>query len=212
MPPDPLVILTQEAPDSEALAEQLAPLGITALIYPCLATRYLAFDPAEPIAGRLLRDYSVIAVTSRRGAVGLAQAGRVLATGVPLIACVGPATAQAVEAHLGRKCEMMPAMEQTGEGLARLIAATIHPPGAVLHVRGNLTSGTLTAQLAAVGWSVAELVVYENYAPAMTPLGVTGPAVAAFASPSAASRFRTCMAWSTRQAGGPYVPSALPVR
>lgn len=189
MPPAFVVILTQEAEDSALLAAELCSRGVEVVRYPCLETRYLEFDPASPVAGRALAQYPWVAFTSKRGAIGAVPAREVFARSQPRVACVGAATAREVTLRLGLVCSVAPELEQTGAGLAQAIITGGGAPGPLLHIRGSHSSGELCQALAAAGWELGELVVYENCAPELQPLGLAGPAIAVFASPSAANRF-----------------------
>jgi uroporphyrinogen-III synthase len=189
MPSAAVVVLTQEAADNAALAQLLAARGLASISYPCIATEVLPVDLSEPIGGRLLGEYRVLVFSSKRGALGLAPAKQVLSESQPLIACVGETTKRAVEEQLGLACRIMPAGDHTADGLAQEILKRLSTPELLLHVRGDRTTGTLKRRLEAGGWQVDELVVYRNCRPDLAPLDLAGPAVAVFASPSAADNF-----------------------
>ena len=188
MPGNPVVILTQEEDDNARLAQLLSDHGISAMSYPCIATRLLPFDPARLPGGRGLGDYHILAFTSRRGVAGVAAAAAQLRRHSPVIACVGEATAETAEQLLGLPASIVPE-QQTGEGLARAIIAEFKQPVPLLLVRGTKTSGTLQRAMQSAGWDVDEIVVYENISPQPEPLGRIQHCSAAFASPSAAECF-----------------------
>ncbi len=189
MPSGAVVVLTQEAEDNAALAALLAPFGITALGYPCLATRYRPFRGGHLDSGRNLTDYDVIIFTSKRAVTGVQPArGAIAAAGLP-VACVGATTAQAVRQLLELEPALTPASEQTGANLAQLIAEAGLKVRRALYFCGNRTTGGLQAGLAQAGIEVDEQQVYENYAPDLEPLKPGVAALVVFASPSAARRF-----------------------
>ncbi len=191
MPKNPLIILTREHEDNIPLIERLNEMGMDTLEYPCISTRITPYTGGEICAGKSLKDFRVVAFTSKRGVAGMRERREELAGSDQLLAAVGKVTAQEVEKVIGRKPDVV-AHPQTGEGLARSVLAKLDKPAPVLHVRGGKTSGTFRQALEEHGFEVCELIVYENVAPEVKPLELEGPAVAVFASPSAAQCFFEC--------------------
>ena len=189
MSPNPAVILTQEEQDNARLADLLAARGMSSISYPCICTSYIPFDPHGEIAGIPLREYGLVAFTSRRGVIGFEPASQLLEQSRPVVACVGESTAAEFESRFGFKAEIMPPENRTGAGLAGEICSRINAPVPVLYVRGTRASGEFSEPLRRRGWQVGELTVYRNDQPQMQPLALAGQAVAVFASPSAAARF-----------------------
>ena len=192
MPRDSVVALTQEPQDNEPLAALLSDHGITSLSYPCIATEIKPYAggelPDELLGGRTLRDFGVLAFSSKRGVSGMALAREQLLVAQPMLACVGEATAAEAERVLGLSCKIIP-QEQTGAGMAQAIIARLEPARPVLHPRGNKTTGEFVRILTEHGWEVCELEVYANHAPDLEPLRHGAISLAVFASPSAASCF-----------------------
>jgi uroporphyrinogen-III synthase len=188
MPAPARVILTQEPADSARLAAKLAALGHEALRYPCVATRLLPCCGDALPSGRGIEDFDVIAFTSKRGVAGIAHLRERIATCGALIACVGDATADAARRHLGAT-DFIVGSEQTSAGLAEATIAARGGPGALLHVRGDKSTGEFRRAMEGAGWTVEELIVYENTAPPLTPLEDAEGSGAVFSSPTAAQRF-----------------------
>lgn len=79
--------------------------------------------------------------------------------------------------------------DQTGAGLAQTIAAEFPDPVPLLLIRGTKSSNTFQEKLRSLGWTVDELIVYENVPASPEPLGRIDDCIAVFASPSAAECF-----------------------
>jgi len=188
MSTDQAVILTQEQTNNELLGARLDELGIKWQSYPCIATRMLPYSGNEMLCGRALENFKVIAFTSKRGVLGMVEVRERLQDSQPLIACVGDSTALAVKTELGLSCTIKPKL-QTSVGLTQAIVNRIGEPAALLHPRGNKTSGEFKLTMEGQGWEVCDPVVYENLTPEMEPLADLQNAVLVFASPSAVSRF-----------------------
>jgi len=189
MPSALVVILTREHEDNLALLERLNQLNIETLEYPCIATRLIPFSGKTVCSGQKLEDFKVIAFASKRGVAGMRPVAAALAKNSRIVmAAVGEATARAFEDMAGRKADIV-AESQTGEGLAKAIIAKFPKPVAVLYVQGNKTTGEFKDLLLQKGFEVCDLKVYENFAPEVKPLKLDRPAIAVFASPSAAQAF-----------------------
>lgn len=188
MPESPVVILTQEQTDNEHLGSKLDALGISWLSYPCIATQLLPYKGDTLPGGGELEDFKVVAFTSKRGVAGMLEVKERLLDARPIVACVGDATALEVKTLLGLDCSIRTRI-QTSVGLTQAIANKLSEPAALLHPRGNKTSGEFKLTMEGQGWKVCEVVVYENIAPDMEPLGEVKTAAVVFASPSAAKRF-----------------------
>ena len=187
MPAHRIVILTREAEDNLGLIEKLKPYDLEILEYPCIATRLIPYSGGE-ICGRKLEDFAVVAFTSKRGVAGMAQVSERLLRSSQILAAVGAATAAAVEKQFGRNAELV-AEPQTGEGLAQTILARFQNPVSVLYVQGAKTTGKFKRLLKKGGFEICDLVVYENLPSELKPLTLNKPALAVFASPSAAANF-----------------------
>ena len=183
----PIVILTREHEDNLPLRDRLAALGIETLEYPCIATRIIPYAGGR-LGERDLEDFKVIAFASKRGVVGMRLVADRLKYSGALLAAVGESTASALNDLVGRKADLI-AEPQTGEGLARAIIARLPSPVPILYVQGNKGTGEFKKLLAKKNFEVYDLVVYENYFPQMVPLEIDRPALAVFASPSAAEAF-----------------------
>lgn len=188
MPANQMVILTRAAADNVVLAEALAGHGVDVVQIPCLATRVRPVKLSE-VGGTGLNRFAAVAFTSRRAVDAVAHGvGEWQAYG-GLLAAVGQGTAQTIADILGREPEVVSEVG-TGESLAALLAARLPTGAAVLHLRGDKTTGTLQRGLSAAGLALHEEVVYENVSPAIKRLEwVPDGTLAVFASPSAARRF-----------------------
>jgi uroporphyrinogen-III synthase len=140
------------------------------------------------VCGKRLDDFVVVAFTSKRGVAGMESVWERLGKSGQVLAAVGEKTASALEEQVGRKVDLI-AEPQTGEGLAKTVLAKFQNPVSVLYVQGKQTAGKFKSLLKKKGFYICDLVVYENYAPELEPLILNKPALAVFASPSAANNF-----------------------
>lgn len=190
MQSNPVVILTQEEGDNQALGRLLSNEGIGFISYPCMETVLIPFSESMLPTGTALDSFKLVAFTSKRAVAAMEGWARKLEHAGPALACVGRGTARAVVEILGMDVTLIPELE-TGEELGKLILRTYRDPVPVLHPRGELTTGAMQKVLAANGWDVCEIVVYKSKEPDLAELGVEDEALAVFASPSAANRFFT---------------------
>ena len=187
MPTLETVILTRESPDNLRIARYLPP-GHRVIDYPCVATRLL--PPTEKELSSWLSPLpAAVAVTSRRAAEALEGHAALLRHLDPAVAVVGAATSRAVELRWGITPTWLPP-EPTGLSLGGVLADVLPRGSLVLYLRGDLSTGELSAALLDGGIRCDERIVYENNAPVIPPLDFTGLAIAAFASPSAVARFQ----------------------
>lgn len=180
-----MVILTRAPEDNARLAAELSERGLRVVEVPCVGTRVREVDLGE-VGGTGLAEFAAVAFTSRRAVEAVAP---VWTTFAGLLAAVGEATAEAMTVAFGRRPDVVSA-EGTGESLARQLASQLSAGAAVLHLRGDKTTGTLGQGLVAAGLEFHEEVVYDNVGPVVERLtGVVEGTLAVFASPSAAHRF-----------------------
>jgi uroporphyrinogen-III synthase len=180
------VILTRESPDNHRIAAHLPP-ALQVVDYPCVGTR-LRTPTEEDLRSWLEPRPAYLAVTSRRGVEALAPCAAFLAAARVPVAAVGDSTAAAVRRLWGVEPALIPP-EPSGHALGAAFARTLPRGSRVLYLRGDLSTGGLAAALRDTGLDLDERVVYENVDPEPRPLVLAGPAVAAFASPSAVARF-----------------------
>ncbi len=188
MPSRPCVVLTREPRDNAPLARALGARGVPVRELPCAATRLL--PAAAPTSAP-----AAVAFASRRGVEGFLAAGLAPlldARSGALVAAVGPATAEALEAA-GIEVSMV-AEPATGEALAEALDARLPAGVAVLLPRGRLP-GRLDAALAALGRAVEVVEVYDNPTPELPELPPFPVAAVFVAAPSAAERLLARLPW-----------------
>ena len=187
MQPLPTIILTREPADNRAVATRMISEGYSVMEYPCIAVRMRPVGPGTD-ANPDIDRYRAVIFTSKRGVAGFApMAQQIRATTARLVA-IGAGTAQKLYDTVGRKADLVPA-SATGEATAEALIAAYPAGTPMLYVRGNMTTGILMEKLARAGMLLDDIIVYDNVAPHMQPLHVAQPAIAVFASPSAARRF-----------------------
>lgn len=147
------LVITRPAEDAEKLAAALRAQGHEPHIHPLLE---IVFPPLAPIS---LDGIAALIATSRNALKGLAANAAFDAALVLPIYCVGEATAT-----LARQLGFTDI--RTGAGTAKdlpaLIAATAQPEaGALLYVTGEQLAFDLEAVLAAQGFPVRRVTVYE---------------------------------------------------
>jgi uroporphyrinogen-III synthase len=183
------VVLTRESADNEKLALLLRADGLEVIDYPCIRTRAarVAEDRIEEIRnqGRI----RAVVFTSRRAVEysGAFLHEIVSSNREMIIAAIGDGTAGSL-ARAGFHAHLV-SRGRTGERLGRELLRRLKPGDRVLHVRGNLTTGTMAEVLKDAGVSMDDLVVYENVEPELAPLDAGGDYVVVCASPSAVERF-----------------------
>jgi uroporphyrinogen-III synthase len=143
------ILVTRPREDGAALAERLVRAGHEVIHAPVMDILYAD----GPILD--LHTYDAVLVTSANGARALAR--RTLRRDVPVLA-VGAATA-AVATELG----FTHVTASGGDVTALVNTVCQHLPAgtALLHVAGSVTAGDLQGDLAARGYKVDRVVVYE---------------------------------------------------
>ncbi len=188
------VLVTRAAEDAAPWAERLAALGATPVVFPCLVCEILDDAATRSALAAALDGAAWLALTSRRGVEAVAA---LAPGGVPegvAIAAVGPATAAAARALLGR-CDLV-APAGTGASLAEALRAALaaHPPAPMRPAKVAIAAADravphLERILAPVGVEVARVDVYRTVpAPPETPrvrLDALGVDTILLASPSA---------------------------
>ena len=187
------VLVTRAAEDAAPWAERLAALGARPVVFPCLVCETLDDAPTRVALADALDGAAWLALTSRRGVEAVA---RLVPGEIPesvAIAAVGPATADAARALLGR-CQLV-APKGTGVSLAEALrdALADRPPGAarpkVAIAAADRAEPHLERLLIPAGIDVARVDVYRTVpAPPETPrvdLAALGVDTILLASPSA---------------------------
>ena len=144
------LLLTRPQDDAQKLAEILHSFGCETIIEPMLTIRFLPDVPVD------LSGAQAVLITSANGARALAAAQPRRA--IPVYA-VGNASAEAARA-LG----FAPVVAAGGDvaALARLVAGRLKPAdGVLVHPRARAVAGDLAGGLAAHGFTVRPLVLYE---------------------------------------------------
>jgi uroporphyrinogen-III synthase len=144
------LLLTRPQDDAQKLAEILHSFGYETIIEPMLTIRFLPDTPVD------LTGAQAVLITSANGARALAASQPRRA--IPVYA-VGEASAAAARA-LG----FAPVFSAAGDvaALARLVADRLNPAGgALVHPRAHAVAGDLAGDLAARGFEVRPLVLYE---------------------------------------------------
>jgi uroporphyrinogen III methyltransferase/synthase len=174
------VLVTRARAQSEAAATLLRERGAEPVVVPTIEIRPPS-DP-EPLARSLqkLRSglYAWVAFTSANGvertwAALVAAGADARAFGGVRLAAIGPATAQALDAH-GLRPDVV-AHEFRGERLADEMLAAVHagPPfPRVLLARAARARDVLPAALRAAGWIVDVVAAYETHLPSRETAGV----------------------------------------
>jgi uroporphyrinogen-III synthase len=182
------VLLTRPKQDAGVFAGRLRELGHEALSVPLLRVQ---FHNGEPLA---LDGVQGVLVTSANGVRALAR--RTKRRDLPVFA-VGPQTAQqALSAGFARV--------ESAEGDAVALAGALPrwarvEAGALLHATGAQGAGRLGSLLAAKGYEVRTVVLYDVVALSVLPQDVVGALkggllnAALFFSPRSAGVFRDCM-------------------
>jgi len=188
------VLVTRAAEDAAPWAERLAALGATPVVFPCLVCETLDDAPTRAALAAALDGAAWLALTSRRGVEAVAA---LMPGGVPpsvAVAAVGPATATAARALLGR-CELV-APEGTGASLAEALRRELAahpspaaPPPKIAIAAADRAERHLERVLEPEGVRVARVAVYRTVpAPPETPrvaLDALGIDTILLASPSA---------------------------
>ncbi|MEQ8282239.1 MAG: uroporphyrinogen-III synthase [Parvibaculum sp.] len=142
--------------DAAELARLLAARGHQAVIAPVMSVRFLG-DAELPA-----RIWQALLVTSANGARALARHAQAAALKDVRVLAVGPASARAMRDAGFRWVE---AAEGDVDALAALVCLELAPDGGpLLHVAGRVVAGDLRAVLAAQGFAVERVVLYEAVA------------------------------------------------
>jgi uroporphyrinogen-III synthase len=150
-----LVLITRPEPEANELAERLAARGYATLIEPLLEIRLLMDGRPLDFAG-----VQAILISSANGvrALDARLAASDKARALPLFA-VGPASAEAATAagFLG-----VEAANGDVGALAALVGRRCTPSqGRLVHVAGSVVAGDLAGRLAAQGFTVDRVTLYE---------------------------------------------------
>jgi uroporphyrinogen-III synthase len=148
------VLVVRPEADARRTAARLAEMGHEALVAPVLRIETTGAPPPQS-------SFDAVAVTSANAVAALASIREGIA-GAPLFA-VGRRTADAL-AEAGLPAAY--AAPGDGASLAELVAATVAPGGAVLHVAGRDRKGEPAASLERRGFRV---VVWTAYAAVALP-------------------------------------------
>lgn len=185
------LVVTRAADDAEPWLRAIEERGGRGVHLPCIEHEELTGAATRAALSAALERADWLALTSRRGAAAVAALG-----GAPArvrVAAVGPATADACRALLGR-CDLV-ASEESGRGLAEELAARLgaEGPANALVVVAAAEDGRrdLEERLPAAGARVERVAVYRTRPLADNePLADLGAVDAILlASPSAARGF-----------------------
>jgi uroporphyrinogen-III synthase len=178
--------VTRPAGRGRSLAAALEAHGLEPVMIPLIETRVVA--DLDPVRSVLLGGPSLLVLSSATSVPALAASG-----GAPegvVVAAVGPATAEAL-ADVGSPASII----GDGSGGAALVERIGRPPSpgdraVVLAAAGGRRE--VVDGLAAQGWSVDEVVVYETLPRRIDEAEIAeldGCSVVCFASPSAVEAF-----------------------
>ncbi|MDX5367361.1 MAG: uroporphyrinogen-III synthase [Alphaproteobacteria bacterium] len=146
------LLVTRPERESKALAAELEARGHEVTIAPLLSIRYLD-DVSLP-----QRGWQALLVTSANGARALGRLADAALKKVPVLA-VGEASAAAARAE---GFSDVRAAEGDVHALDALAARVLYPAGGPLfHAAGSVLAGDLKAMLAARGFEVERLALYE---------------------------------------------------
>ena len=183
-------LVTRPREDAAELAAKLGQRGFDAVLEPMLTIR-LTTDAAEQLR-RALPGAQALLFTSANGARAFAQADP--RRDLPAFA-VGDATARAARAAGFARVE---SAQGDVHALARLAAARLKPAGgALVHAAASEVAGDLGGELAAAGFAVRRVRLYEAVAAARlsdaarAALSSGAVGCALFFSPRAAETFVT---------------------
>ena len=188
----PRVLLTRSTEDCAEWAEALEQQGLLPVIFPCITAEPLDTPQLRAALRADLEHADWVVLTSRRGVAAFATLAADTLGAHTRVAVVGPATAQAARAMLGRA-------DHVGGGTAARLAASLPAdpnltPGArlVLALAANAPA-LLERGLAAAGARCRRFDVYRTVpAPARSPKAPLSALRAdriLFASPSAVEGF-----------------------
>ncbi len=198
MPALATVILTRETDDNRELLDRLTARGITVIDYPCIRTRLFPFRIGDLENGSL-EDVDVVIFTSKRAVRAVAGAAKDILMSHSLIGSVGPATTDHIRRIIGREPDIEPEIN-TGEALAKAVCreftrSSVSGSGTAgvefraIYFRGDKTNPRFREIIENGGGRLTQIEVYATERPQMKSLELRAPAVAVFASPSAANHF-----------------------
>lgn len=172
------VLITRAPEDCAAWAEQLEEAGAVPVILPCIECELIDEPAVRARLATALRDADWVVFTSRRGIDAferlLAQSDGALLPGRTRVAVVGPATASAALARLGRVDLVAEAgtAESLGKALARLLEEEskdgAHAPARILIPVAENAGSVLEDTLLAAGGECTRIDVYRT-----VPAGAT---------------------------------------
>jgi uroporphyrinogen-III synthase len=188
------ILLTRAEEDSAAWAEQLSALGAVGIVFPCIRRETLVTDSLRQALASAMTDAAWLVLTSRRGVAALAALYERPVPPSVRVAVVGPSTAEAASAMLGR-VDLIGAgatAASLAETLRERHGAELRGALAVLALAEN-AGDTLERRLAPLGVRCRRFDVYRTVpAPPATPkraLSTLGADNVFLASPSAVTGF-----------------------
>lgn len=189
---NPVIVLTRETEDNQALAAGLQAKHIEVLHYPCIQTVFSPFSPSSHLPeGKTMADFQVIVFTSKRGVAGMQPVYPLirehLRTGMR-IAVVGQATAGAVKNAIGTFPHYI-AQPATSQSLARLLVRSLPTNTSILHIRGDKTTGAFKSIIHDHKFPLTEAVVYRTQSTNPQPLKSIEQAIIVLSSPSTVQTF-----------------------
>lgn len=187
------VLVTRDEDSDGPLSSSLRSLGAHPICVPFV--RHIAMDQSREFRNALekLNLYDWIIFTSYRAvhivAENLQKQGKALRNALPQIACVGKATALAVD-RAGGRVHLVPPQAQLSTLLLSLLKEETRPGAKVFYPRADLASPTLADGLRKAGMVVDDIVVYrtEHMSEAnatMESISETAADAILFCSPSA---------------------------
>ncbi len=192
------ILLTRAREDCTAWAKRLQALGAAPVVFPCIECRFIDTPRLRArLAAELARAPRWLAFTSRRGVAAFATlGGGARLPAAAGVAAVGPATAAAARAALGRVDLVSPG--GTAASLADILEPMLEPDGRTLLAVAENASRALQRRLGAPPpRACVRLEVYRT-APAAPPAPGDAPKTAVsalgadavfLASPSAVAGF-----------------------
>jgi uroporphyrinogen-III synthase len=193
------IVVTRSAEDCAEWADRLAAAGAEPVVYPCIRTEIVDTPALREALATAVAEAGWLVLTSRRGVEAF---GGLFAGPLPArlrVAAVGPATAEAARARLGR-------VDLVGSGGtaaalgAELAAMPAHADGVIVAVAEN-AGGALEAALAQAGVMYRRFDVYRTVpAESREPKDALSALVAdrvVYASPSAVAGFMNRVALDT---------------
>jgi uroporphyrinogen-III synthase len=162
------IFLTRPQPESEELAQMLAPLGVGAIVQPAFD-----FEPVDAAReqGKLLSELQaadraplLIFTSTRAVSFGLAQLPAETLVRLP-VAAIGPSTSDALR-EAGVRVTVRPSAGFTSEALLETLKTDYrqdmpgNPAAVILAAPGGRKK--MEESLAALGWDVQKLYVYRR--------------------------------------------------